>query len=52
MGYENYSLKVAGGVILFIIGPLIRITGLAVAAVAVQMILNGIGEWFHVIAGK
>ena len=26
-------------------GPIIRITGLIVAAVAVQMILNGIGEW-------
>ncbi len=26
-------------------GPLIRITGLVVAAVAVQMILNGLAEW-------
>ncbi len=32
-----------------VIGPLIRITGLIVAAVAVQMILSGIGEWYAVI---
>ncbi len=30
-----------------IIGPLIRITGLIVAAVAVQMILVGLGEWLR-----
>jgi multiple antibiotic resistance protein len=35
-----------------VIGPLIRITGLIVAAVAVQMILNGIGEWFSFVAHK
>jgi multiple antibiotic resistance protein len=35
-----------------VIGPLIRITGLVVAAVAVQMILNGIGEWFALIIHK
>lgn len=28
-------------------GPLIRITGLIVAAVAVQMILGGLGDWLH-----
>lgn len=35
-----------------VIGPLIRITGLIVSAVAVQMVLNGIGEWFAVITHK
>jgi multiple antibiotic resistance protein len=30
-------------------GPLIRITGLVVAAVAVQMILGGLGEWIQSI---
>jgi multiple antibiotic resistance protein len=35
-----------------VIGPLIRITGLIVAAVAVQMILNGIGEWFAILGHK
>ena len=30
---------------LHLVGPLIRITGLIVAAVAVQMILTGAGEW-------
>ncbi|HBC88293.1 MAG TPA: MarC family protein [Lentisphaeria bacterium] len=32
-----------------VIGPLIRITGLIVAAVSVQMILGGLGEWYAVI---
>ena len=32
-------------------GPLIRITGLVVAAVAVQMILGGLSEWMHSTAG-
>lgn len=32
-----------------IIGPLIRITGLVVAAVAVQMILAGLGEWIRIV---
>lgn len=31
--------------LLHLTGPLIRITGLIVAAVAVQMVLNGITEW-------
>lgn len=30
-------------------GPLIRITGLIVSAVAVQMVCNGTGEWFRQI---
>ena len=30
---------------LHLVGPLIRITGLIVSAVAVQMILDGAGEW-------
>jgi multiple antibiotic resistance protein len=29
------------------IGPLVRITGLVVMAVAVQMMLTGIGEWLE-----
>ena len=29
-------------------GPLIRITGLIVAAVAVQMVLDGLGKWICV----
>lgn len=32
-----------------VIGPLIRITGLIVAAVAVQMVLGGIGDWYSLI---
>ncbi len=32
-----------------VIGPLIRIMGLIVAAVAVQLILGGIGDWYAVI---
>ena len=31
--------------VLHLTGPLIRITGLIVAAVAVQMVLSGTGEW-------
>lgn len=34
------------------IGPLIRITGLVVAAVAVQMTLGGIGEWWEGLLEK
>ena len=34
---------------LHLVGPLIRITGLIVSAVAVQMILDGAGEW---LAGR
>ncbi len=30
-------------------GPLIRITGLVVAAVAVQMVLGGLGEWLGTV---
>lgn len=30
-------------------GPLVRITGLIVAAVAVQMVLTGLGEWLHLV---
>jgi len=30
-------------------GPLVRITGLIVATVAVQMILTGLGEWLQII---
>ncbi|HNT36832.1 MAG TPA: MarC family protein [bacterium] len=30
-------------------GPLIRITGLIVATVAVQMVLTGLGEWISVV---
>lgn len=32
-----------------VIGPLIRITGLIVSAVAVQMVLGGIGEWYQAV---
>ena len=32
-------------------GPSIRITGLIVAAVAVQMVLSGLGEWLHAVTG-
>ena len=32
-------------------GPIIRITGLIVAAVAVQMMLNGLGEWLKATGG-
>ena len=32
-------------------GPIIRITGLIVAAVAVQMMLNGLGEWLMATGG-
>lgn len=35
--------------LLHLTGPLIRITGLIVAAVAVQMVLNGITEWLKSI---
>lgn len=35
--------------LLHLTGPLIRITGLIVAAVAVQMVLNGITEWLKTI---
>lgn len=35
-----------------VIGPLIRITGLIVSAVAVQMVLNGMGEWFASVGHK
>lgn len=31
------------------IGPLIRITGLIVAGVAVQMVLTGLGEWVSIV---
>ncbi|MBD3391480.1 MAG: MarC family protein [Chitinivibrionales bacterium] len=31
------------------LGPLVRITGLIVAAVAVQMVLAGIGEWLRAL---
>ena len=30
----------------YAIGPMIRITGLIVAAVAVQMVLDGVGDWY------
>ncbi|HCE44023.1 MAG TPA: MarC family protein [Lentisphaeria bacterium] len=30
----------------YAIGPMIRITGLIVAAVAVQMMLDGVGDWY------
>ena len=33
---------------IYAIGPLIRITGLIVASVAVQMILGGAGEWLKI----
>ncbi|MCX7846973.1 MAG: MarC family protein [bacterium] len=34
-------------------GPLVRITGLIVCAVAVQMIFNGMGEWLsHVLVAR
>jgi multiple antibiotic resistance protein len=36
---------------LHLIGPLIRITGLVVAAVAVQMVLTGLGEWIEILKG-
>jgi len=32
---------------LHVFGPLIRITGLIVSAVAVQMVLTGISQWLH-----
>jgi multiple antibiotic resistance protein len=32
-------------------GPLIRITGLIVAAVAVQMVLGGLGDWLRTVTG-
>ncbi|HCE44101.1 MAG TPA: MarC family protein [Lentisphaeria bacterium] len=35
-----------------VIGPLIRITGLIVAAVAVQMVLGGIGDWYSLVKVK
>ncbi len=47
----NLALMLAAGplgrwlVRLNLMGPLIRITGLIVAAVAVQMILGGLGDW-------
>lgn len=34
------------------IGPLVRITGLIVAAVAVQMFLNGLGTWVALLLGS
>ncbi len=32
-------------------GPLIRITGLIVAMVAMQMVFGGLGEWLHTVFG-
>ncbi len=37
---------------LYVTGPIIRITGLIVATVSVQMILSGVGEWAVIILAQ